>query len=260
MVTFKIIGWPLRCPVSLSRAGEGERSLPRVAASSVRSSLSPRADDCLLAINLHPEHPTTCLNHRGCITAPTFPSRYKHHNVSRRRNYPLRHRLRPRHPRARPRLRVRTVRPITPRPCPTAVAVVAAFSLRASACPVLCRSCEHLPVARLQRAPSRTTRAPAGSFSSLLRSSTPLSKPAISNIHQGTVALSAVTSQPRARPPVACEYFLACASIRRLLSSSFAFVEYESRRDADDAYHEMHNKRIGRDDLLKIEVRTRFGM
>ncbi|MCJ1339593.1 hypothetical protein MMC09_004883 [Bachmanniomyces sp. S44760] len=33
----------------------------------------------------------------------------------------------------------------------------------------------------------------------------------------------------------------------------FAFVEYESRRDADDAYHDMHNKRIGRDDLLKIE-------
>jgi hypothetical protein len=38
------------------------------------------------------------------------------------------------------------------------------------------------------------------------------------------------------------------------LEYSFAFVEYESRRDADDAYHEMHNKRIGRDDLLKIEV------
>ncbi|KAJ6062561.1 uncharacterized protein N7446_006681 [Penicillium canescens] len=37
-------------------------------------------------------------------------------------------------------------------------------------------------------------------------------------------------------------------------SRLFAFVEYESRRDADDAYHEMHNKRIGRDDLLKIEV------
>jgi hypothetical protein len=40
------------------------------------------------------------------------------------------------------------------------------------------------------------------------------------------------------------------------LSCSFAFVEYESRRDADDAYHEMHNKRIGRDDVLKIEVRS----
>ncbi|CAG8009478.1 unnamed protein product, partial [Penicillium nalgiovense] len=39
-------------------------------------------------------------------------------------------------------------------------------------------------------------------------------------------------------------------------SRLFAFVEYESRRDADDAYHEMHNKRIGRDDLLKIEVTT----
>lgn len=39
----------------------------------------------------------------------------------------------------------------------------------------------------------------------------------------------------------------------------FAFVEYESRRDADDAYHEMHNKRIGRDDLLKIEVSRRLG-
>lgn len=31
-------------------------------------------------------------------------------------------------------------------------------------------------------------------------------------------------------------------------------MEYENRHDADDAYHEMHNKRIGRDDLLKIEV------
>ncbi|CAF9910101.1 MAG: hypothetical protein GOMPHAMPRED_006955 [Gomphillus americanus] len=36
-------------------------------------------------------------------------------------------------------------------------------------------------------------------------------------------------------------------------SRLFAFVEYESRRDADDAYYEMHNKRIGRDDILKIE-------
>ncbi|EEP80823.1 predicted protein [Uncinocarpus reesii 1704] len=44
---------------------------------------------------------------------------------------------------------------------------------------------------------------------------------------------------------------MTCYSI--LIYLSFAFVEYESRRDADDAYHEMHNKRIGRDDVLKIE-------
>lgn len=31
-------------------------------------------------------------------------------------------------------------------------------------------------------------------------------------------------------------------------------MEYEDRRDADDAYYEMHNKRMGRDDMLKIEV------
>ncbi|KAL9614251.1 MAG: hypothetical protein Q9167_001273 [Letrouitia subvulpina] len=40
---------------------------------------------------------------------------------------------------------------------------------------------------------------------------------------------------------------------RSAASRLFAFVEYEGRRDADDAYHEMHNKRIGRDDVLKIE-------
>ena len=36
----------------------------------------------------------------------------------------------------------------------------------------------------------------------------------------------------------------------------FAFVEYESRRDADDAYHEMHNRSISRSEVLKIEVHT----
>ena len=40
---------------------------------------------------------------------------------------------------------------------------------------------------------------------------------------------------------------------RSASSRLFAFVEYEDRRDADEAYHEMHNKRMGRDDLLKIE-------
>lgn len=47
-----------------------------------------------------------------------------------------------------------------------------------------------------------------------------------------------------------------CLRCTELTPYSFAFVEYESRRDADDAYHEMHNKRIGRDDVLKIEVRN----
>jgi hypothetical protein len=69
--------------------------------------------------------------------------------------------------------------------------------------------------------------------------------------------LFAATSLLLVLPRADCELTLdiSTPSSSLTISSSFAFVEYESRRDADDAYHEMHNKRIGRDDLLKIEVR-----
>lgn len=69
--------------------------------------------------------------------------------------------------------------------------------------------------------------------------------------------LSVVTFLHLARLLVGCKLYLrpnALGATVILILPSFAFVEYESRRDADDAYHEMHNKRIGRDDLLKIEV------
>lgn len=48
-------------------------------------------------------------------TTPPYPSLTHRHHVSRR-NHPLRHRLRPRHPRSRPCLRIRTVCLLTPRP------------------------------------------------------------------------------------------------------------------------------------------------
>ena len=70
------------------------------------------------------------------------------------------------------------------------------------------------------------------------------------------VALCAVISQLQEALQADCEWALSIScELKKLIKCSFAFVEYESRRDADDAYHEMHNKRIGRDDLLKIEVR-----
>ena len=73
---------------------------------------------------------------------------------------------------------------------------------------------------------------------------------------KGMGLLFAVIYQLLALHLVDCEYlaFSIVALSPSLRDGSFAFVEYESRRDADDAYYEMHNKRIGRDDLLKIEV------
>jgi hypothetical protein len=72
---------------------------------------------------------------------------------------------------------------------------------------------------------------------------------------QGTEDLSVATSQHRVRHRADCEYSCPAPGNNHAKKlSRFAFVEYENRRDADDAYYEMHNKRIGRDDLLKIEV------
>ncbi|PCD35510.1 hypothetical protein AU210_008079 [Fusarium oxysporum f. sp. radicis-cucumerinum] len=64
-----------------------------------------------------------------------------------------------------------------------------------------------------------------------------------------------LSSSSRHRPLVPYGRLVRCdiPAPRSTSSRLFAFVEYEDRRDADDAYHEMHNKRIGRDDILKIE-------
>ena len=68
--------------------------------------------------------------------------------------------------------------------------------------------------------------------------------------------LSVATSRLRALQTADCKFFCIVPSSKQITNNGrFAFVEYEDRRDADDAYHEMHNKRFGRDDILKIEVR-----
>lgn len=71
-------------------------------------------------------------------------------------------------------------------------------------------------------------------------------------VNEAMVDWSDATFQLHAVLPADCKGFR--ASLRSPNTIRFAFVEYESRRDADDAYYEMHNKRIGRDELLKIEV------
>jgi hypothetical protein len=70
-----------------------------------------------------------CHPHPRLVLAASFvPLLYTHgtqlddKHVSRRRHYALRHRLRPRHTRSRPCLRVRTVCLPTPRPSPIATA------------------------------------------------------------------------------------------------------------------------------------------
>jgi hypothetical protein len=76
---------------------------------------------------------------------------------------------------------------------------------------VVCRSCLRLPIARrqcrsfLQRSCACRQRQPP--FVAL---PAPHSKSAISNIRQGTVALSAATFRPRDRLPLVCKCLPAC--------------------------------------------------
>ncbi|MCJ1309404.1 hypothetical protein MMC25_003063 [Agyrium rufum] len=71
----------------------------------------------------------------------------------------------------------------------------------------------------------------------------------VTGFGHGTRARDLAFEFERYGPLVRCDI----PAPRSASSRLFAFVEYESRRDADEAYHDMHNRRINRDDLLKIE-------
>lgn len=71
----------------------------------------PRPPPALLASPLLSTRSTAAVRAHPSLRRPSH-----HHRHVSRRNHALRHRLRPRHPRSRPCLRVRTVCPLTPRP------------------------------------------------------------------------------------------------------------------------------------------------
>jgi hypothetical protein len=93
---------------------------------------------CRLRPALRPSTPTrntaTCLIRKSRITTPHTETLIDDSHVSRRWYHALRYGLRPRHPRSRPRLRIRTVRSLTPRPARPSLL---SFPASASRCSLL---------------------------------------------------------------------------------------------------------------------------